>query len=133
MYENRIYEGVPAVLDGLAKGGCRLYVATVKPTVFAQRVVEHFGLDQWLSRTYGSELDGTRMDKVDLLRHLIEEERLDPGASVMVGDRHNDMEAARYHGIRAIGALWGYGSREELLEAGAEVLLRLPGELISAV
>ncbi len=130
MYENAVYAGVPEMLERLAGNGRTMFLATVKPTVFAERIVEHFGLARWLQRSYGSELDGTRIDKVDLLQYMIEQEGLDPADSAMVGDRHNDMEAARYHGMRAIGVLWGYGSREELVEAGAEELATSPEELV---
>ncbi len=133
MYENRVYEGVPGVLEHLDGNGHCLYLATVKPTVFAERIVAHFGLARWLRRSYGSELDGTRIDKVDLLQYIIDQEGLDPAACVMVGDRHNDMEAARYHGMRSIGVLWGYGSREELVTAGAEELVGTPAELLTVL
>lgn len=133
MYENAVYAGVPDMLERLAGSGCSLYLATVKPTVFAERIVAHFGLDRWLQRSYGSELDGTRIDKVDLLQYILDEERLGPADCVMVGDRHNDMEAARYHGVRAIGVLWGYGSEEELLEAGAEELVKAPADLLATL
>ena len=130
MYENVVYDGVPEMMELLSGNGHGLYLATVKPTVFAERIVEHFGLARWLHRSLGSELDGTRIDKVDLLQYIIDQEHLDPAQCVMVGDRHNDMEAARYHGMRAIGALWGYGSEQELLEAGAEEFVKTPAELM---
>jgi phosphoglycolate phosphatase len=131
MYENEVYDGIPEVLEQLAGNGSRLYLATVKPTVFAERIVEHFGLSGWLQRSYGSELDGTRIDKVELLQYMLDQEGLAAASCAMVGDRHNDMEAARYHGMRAIGALWGYGSREELVAAGAEELARTPADLVA--
>ncbi len=69
------------------------------------------------------------MDKVDLLGHIIECESLDPNYCIMVGDREHDMLAARYHGMPAIGVLWGYGTEAELLEAGAEALVAEPRQL----
>ena len=108
-----------------------MLLATAKPTVYAARIVEHFGISQWLRHSYGSELDGSNIDKVDLLQHIINEEQLDPANCVMVGDRKHDMYAARYHGMRAIGVLWGYGSETELLDAGAEHLAESPHEIQS--
>lgn len=133
MFENTVYDGIPGMLAKLSENGRRLFLATAKPGVFAERIVEHFGLSQWLQRSYGSELDGTRNDKVDLLQHIIDMEQLDPADCVMVGDRKYDMQAARYHGMRAIGVLWGYGSEAELLDAGAEVLIRMPKQLLKVL
>lgn len=122
LFENAVYEGIPQLLRGWRAKGKRLYLATSKPEVYAKRIVEHFRLDRYLSGVHGSELDGRRTDKVDLLEHVIRSEKLLPGECAMVGDRKQDVSAARYHGMRAIGVLWGYGSREELLAAGAECL-----------
>jgi len=129
MFENRVYPGVPQLLEHLASRNLRLLVATSKPEVFATRIVQHFGLDRWLGRVYGSELDGTRVDKVDLLQYLIECESLEPHHCIMVGDREHDMAAARYHGMAAVGVLWGYGSEPELLDAGADTLVCEPEQL----
>jgi phosphoglycolate phosphatase len=122
LFENAVYDGIPDLLRDWQSQGKKLYLATSKPRVFAQRIVEHFGLDRFLSGVHGSELDGRRSDKVDLLEHVIRHEQLRPGECAMVGDRKHDVAAARYHGMRAVGVLWGYGSREELLAAGAERL-----------
>ncbi len=130
LFENTVYEGVPELLSALAGAGHVLLLATAKPTVYASRIVEHFGMGQWLRHSYGSELDGSNTDKVDLLQHIIKEEQLDPANCVMVGDRKHDMHAARYHGMRSIGVLWGYGSKTELLDAGAEHLAESPHEIL---
>jgi len=108
---------------------CRLILATSKPFIYAQRIVEHFGLDHCLDAVYGSELDGRRTDKVDLLSYLLKQQRLSPTECHMAGDREHDMIAARYHGVGAIGVLWGYGTPTELLESGVETLVASPGEL----
>jgi phosphoglycolate phosphatase len=131
LFENTVYEGVTGLLAALSEQGHRMFLATAKPVVYARRIVDHFGLNRYLSHTYGSELDGTRTDKVDLLQYIVDQEDLDPGECAMVGDRKHDMIGARYHGMKAIGVLWGYGSREELLEAGAEHLAESPGELLN--
>lgn len=83
------------------------------------------------------DLDGTltdpREDKRDLLAHLFPSHGIDPARAVMVGDRDVDMAAARHHGAFALGALWGYGSREELAGAGAQALLDLPSRIPGAI
>jgi len=129
LFENEVYPGIPEVLGRLQQAGLRLYLATAKPLVYAQRIVEYFGLDSYLQACHGSELDGTRSDKVELLQFIVAQERLDSAHCAMVGDRRHDMEAARYHGMQAIGVQWGYGCDRELLTAGAEILLARPEEL----
>jgi phosphoglycolate phosphatase len=131
LFENEVYAGIPQVLSDLKKAGHQMFLATAKPHVYARRIVEHFGLNGFLQQSYGAELDGTRTDKVELIQYIIDEEGLDPQNCAMIGDRKHDMIGARYHGMQAIGVLWGYGSGEELLEAGAEVLLESPKELFT--
>jgi phosphoglycolate phosphatase len=130
LYENSVYDGIPEMLEKLRSQSIRLIVATAKPSVYAHRIIEHFGLDRWLDAVYGSELDGRRTDKVELLRHLLKQQQLGPDECQMVGDREHDMLAARYHGAGAIGVLWGYGTPLELLESGAETLVASPAELL---
>lgn len=127
--ENRVYPGVADALEALSRSGLRLLLATSKPQVYAARIVEHFGLARWLHSVHGSELDGRRSDKVELLAHVIRTEQLDPGACLMIGDREHDMRAARYHALFAAGALWGFGSARELRAAGAHWLLRRPRDM----
>ena len=107
----------------------RCYLATSKPGVYASRIVEHFELDQWLCGVYGSELDGTRTDKSDLLAHLLECESIDPGQTVMIGDRYHDVCGAKDNSLAALGVTWGYGSRNELQTAGAQAVVDTPGQL----
>ncbi len=130
LFENTIYDGIPELLETLVESGRHLYLATAKPIVYAKQIVKHFGLDQYITHSSGAEFDGTRSDKVDLLQYIIDQENLDPAKCVMVGDRKHDMIGARYHGMKAIGVLWGYGSEAELLEAGAEHLVESPVELL---
>jgi phosphoglycolate phosphatase len=129
LFENAPYEGIAEALGRLRAAGATLYVATSKPRVYAARIVRHFGLDAHFDAVHGCELDGTREDKRDLIAHLLACHGIDPAAAAMIGDRGVDMKAARHHGLHAIGALWGFGSREELLEAGAERLCASPAEL----
>lgn len=127
--ENAVYPGIEAALDTLHSAGAALFVATSKPTVFATRILEHFGLSRYFRRVYGSELDGARSNKIDLLRHVCAAENISGG--MMVGDRAQDIVAALAVGLTPVGALWGYGSREELEEAGARLLCLRPAALTS--
>jgi phosphoglycolate phosphatase len=133
LYENTVYDGIREALAGLAGTGATLFVATSKPQVYAERIVRHFALDAHFAAVHGCELDGTREDKRDLLAHLLPRHGIDPARASMIGDRGVDMAAARHHGVRAIGALWGFGSRAELEDAGAQALCASPRELASAL
>ena len=124
--ENAVYPGMEAALGELRSRGLALFVATSKPAVYAGRILEHFGLRHFFSAVYGSELDGTRSSKAQLLAYLLDRECLVPAETVVVGDRAQDVQAALAHRIRPLGALWGYGSREELAAAGAVAFCERP-------
>ena len=125
--ENVVYAGIADTLVELAARGARMYVCTAKPETFARRIVLQFGLAPHLRAVYGADLAGRFDDKSALMAHLIATEAVDPAAAAMIGDRHHDIRAARANGVRAVGVLWGYGSREELAEADA--LCADPAEL----
>ena len=129
LFENAVYPEIPAALGVLCDSGAILFVATSKPTIFAERIVEHFGLGNHIRAVYGSELDGTRSDKTELIAHILKAEALSPAATCMVGDRKYDMIGAKGNAVFAVGALWGYGSRRELIEAGAAAVCESPVEL----
>ena len=131
LYENEVIPGIPQLLADLGAAGLPLYVATSKPRVFAVRILDHFGLSPSFVAIHGSELDGTRADKRDLLRHVVAAEGLAAGACVMVGDREHDVIGAGGVGMATIGVRWGYGDDRELLEAGAAALVDRPGEIVA--
>lgn len=126
LFENRVYPGIPGALDTLG-AKYRLCLATAKPHAYATRITEHFGLNRHLFAEFGPELDGTRNDKGELLAHALETLDLDPGACVMVGDRHHDSDAAKAVGMASIAVTWGYGSPEE--HAGADRICEAPDAL----
>jgi phosphoglycolate phosphatase len=127
LFENSLYPDIPAVLATLAQSPRRLFVATSKPHVFASRIIEHFGLAGHFERVFGSELDGTRVHKADLLAYALAETGVDPSQALMIGDRSHDVVGAIANGIDAVGVTYGYGSGEELIEAGAISLCASPG------
>lgn len=130
LFENRVYPDVPPLLKNLKQVGCALFIATSKPSVFAERIIEHFELGQYFDHVYGTHLDGGLENKTDLLRFILDKERLDTAHTAMVGDRSHDMVAAKANGISAVGITWGYGSRDELEKAGADALCVSPAELL---
>ena len=114
LYENRVFDGVETLLEALVAQGRTLYIATSKPTVFAEEIARHFGFDRYFTRIYGSELDGTRTNKVELIKHLMTLEGLDPAHTLMIGDRKHDLIGARDNGMDAAAVGYGFGSHEEL-------------------
>lgn len=126
IYENDLYPGIEELLDALSRAGVQLALATGKPLPFAERVLSHLGLRCRFAAVFGTGFDGTYSDKADLLSHALTELSLPPSLAVMVGDRSFDMQAAVSTGIYPLGALWGFGSREELLGAGARAIAETP-------
>ena len=133
LFENRVYDGVPEMLTRLRDAGFGLNLATSKPHVFASRITAHFGLDRWLDRVFGSELDGTRSGKTALLAQALAQTGTEPGQAVMLGDREHDIIGARNNGMTGVGALWGFGSEAELQTAGATLLATSPGDAASLI
>lgn len=131
--ENAIYPGIENTLSVLAKSGRRLFVATSKPSVYAERIIGHFKLTAYFERVFGSELDGRRSDKTDLLGYALQTMRVDPSQAIMVGDRSHDMIGARNNGMTAVGVLYGFGSKEELAGAGAHHVCTTPHALLDHV
>jgi len=124
-----LYDGVEALLPALTAAGLRLFLATSKRTVFAARILKHLGLARYFDGIYGSEPDGSRDHKSGLIADLLRLEGIRPDASAMVGDRRYDVAGAHANGLLAVGVLWGYGDREELEQAGADLVVSSPVEL----
>jgi phosphoglycolate phosphatase len=129
LFENRVYDGVPEMLDATARRARSMFVATAKPRHAAVRIVGHFELARHFAGVYGADPGGRFDAKIDLLAHLIESEVIQAKTSVMVGDRAGDILAAKVNGVRSIGALWGYGGSGELAGAGADLLCESPRAL----
>ena len=128
--DNRAFPGIPSMLAELASGGLALGLATSKLQRFADRIVAMFGLDHLFESVAGASADGSRLTKTAILAQALAGlGGPDPGTVAMIGDRSDDMEAAAAVGATAVGVTWGYGSREELIHAGAGVLVDSPSEL----
>ena len=131
LFENRVYDGIPALLSGLQDAGYTMCLATAKPHAYARRITAHFGLAGYLTHEFGPELDGTRNNKGDLLAHALSQTGFTAEQSIMIGDRHHDIDAARTVGMKAVGVTWGYGSLDEL--SMADAICDTPDELMSTI
>ena len=117
LFENEVYPKVVETLEKLQQHGYRLYVATAKPTIYAEQILVHFDLAKYFKKIYGSELTGERTNKGELITYLLVQENLDATATVMVGDREFDILGARQNGVKSIAVSYGYGTAEELAQA----------------
>ena len=120
IFENTVYDGFEELMKRLCDAGKTLIVATSKPEEFAKRITEHFGLAEYCSHVCGSNMDGTRCKKDEVVAYALKTAGVtDVSRAVMVGDREYDITGAAALGLDSIGVLYGYGSREELEAAGA--------------
>ncbi len=129
LFENEPYAGIHDTLAYLAGQGATLYVASSKPLVFVERILERYELAPFFNGVFGSELDGTRADKSELLEYALAITGVDVTISTMIGDREHDAIGARRNNLEFVGVLYGYGDREELKTAGAQRLATTHEEL----
>lgn len=118
IFENTLYEGVPALLESLKKSGKTLLVATAKPTVHAKRILMHENIADYFTEIVGSNLDGTRENKGEVIAYALDcLENPDKASILMIGDRMHDIIGARDNGLPAIAVGYGYGTSAELTAA----------------
>ena len=131
IFENGVYDGIPELLAELKNRGTRLILATAKPELFMHQIMERFDLAQYFDFMAGCTIDEKRAEKEEVIAYVLETQGITDLSNVaMVGDRENDIRGARLNGITAVGVLFGYGSREELVSAGAELLAETPRQLL---
>ncbi|WP_445634365.1 HAD family hydrolase [Nostoc sp. DSM 114161] len=126
LFENSLYPLIIETLKAIKLAGYKTFVATSKPHIYARRIIEHFSLSLLFDGVYGSELDGTRSAKADLISHILLTEKLSPSSVVMIGDRKHDIIGAKRNNITAIGVTYGYGTEEELKTHGADFIAHCP-------
>lgn len=130
MYENLLFDGVPALLGALRERGKTLYIVTSKPTHFAVPIAAHFGIDGFFTQIIGANMDLTNTDKPTLVRQAVElHPAAAPASFVMIGDREHDIIGARANGIAGIGVTYGAGTPGELAEARASHIVNSVAEL----
>ncbi len=130
IFENKLYPDITEMLDTLVKSGAILYVATSKPTVFAQQVLQHFNIDRFFTTIAGSNLDGTRVDKSEVIDFVLSNNGdIVKNRAVMVGDRKHDIIGARTCGLESVAVTYGYGSPTELTTAEPTFMVNSVGEL----
>lgn len=130
IYENFVYENFEKILSSLKQKDKTLIIATSKPTVFAEKILEHFNLTKYFDFICGSNLDGTRTKKADVIKYILDKHNIyNHSEVIMVGDRKYDVHGAKEVGIDCIGVLYGYGTYEELYNSGADYIVKDIDEL----
>lgn len=133
LFENTVFPDVQTTLAVLQHQGFQLFLATAKPIIYARQIMQHFELDQFFTELYGSELNGDRTNKGDLIAYILEQQQLKSTECLMVGDREHDILGARRHGIETIAVEYGYGSPEELDEAQPKARIQQFSQLLEHV
>lgn len=124
--ENEVYTGIASLLRSLKKNGCKIAITTAKPQAFAEKIARKFGFEPYLDALIGPGMDNTHASKAWIVKKAIEQLG---GVPVMIGDRCYDVEGGKENGIDTIGVCYGYGTREELEEAGATHIAETVEEL----
>ena len=123
MFENQLYPDIVSLLEELKVAGIRLVIATSKPEKFAKQIVEYFGIEHYFEVIAGASLDNSRTSKEDVISYAITQLNPHSSSIIMIGDRKHDIQGAHANYLPAIGILYGYGTREELEEAGADFII----------
>lgn len=131
MFENKLYEDIPALLAHLKQQGYILTIATSKPTVFAEQIIKYFQLESYFDLVVGSHLDGSRSAKGEIIAEVLQQlDSYPKDQFIMIGDRKYDLIGARENQIDAIGVTYGFGSLEELKNEEATYIVDHVNDLL---
>lgn len=131
LFENSVYDGIPEMLEKLKEKGVKIALATSKPYEFSIKILKHFDLYKYFDFFGAATMDGRISKKEDVISTLLNEMGAQNKDEIlMVGDRYHDIEGAKANDLKSAGVLWGYGSKEELQNAGAEYILSEPFEIL---
>ena len=134
VFEASVYDGIPELLDALKKAGKTLIVASSKPEEFVIQVLQKFDLYKYFDCVAGATMDTGRVKKDDVIAYAMEKFSVtDPTDAVMIGDREFDVFGGKKFGMKTVGVTFGYGTLEELKNAGADVTVNSPKELFSVL
>ena len=129
IFENKIYPGIADMLKVLKEAGCKISIASSKPTVLVERILDHFDIRKYFDSVVGSNLDGTRTKKEEVVEEALRQLACVKEKTAMVGDRKFDIEGARAFGLTGVGVSFGYAQENELEEAGADYIVDSVEEL----
>ncbi len=124
IFELELYDGIIDLLKYLKASGKKIILATSKPEIYAEKIALHFGFKDYFDNISGALLDGSRIEKDDIIRYALERVGVSVVSEcIMIGDTSYDVLGAKAFGMDSIGVTYGYGSREELADAGATYIV----------
>lgn len=127
--EHEVYPGIAGLIEDLASESRTLAIVTTKMRAQARRIIDHLPFGHHFHEVYGPGGDGHHSEKAEMIARALADFGVAPAHAVMIGDRHFDIDGARHNGVRGLGVAWGFGSREELEQAGADAIAATPAEL----
>lgn len=136
IFENKIYKGIPELLKELHERGCKISIASSKPTILVERILDYFDIAKYFDYVVGSEMDGRRTKKEEVVEEALRQmvpENVDRRDVAMIGDRKFDIEGARAFGLTGIAVSYGYAPEGELEAAGADYIVDSVEELKNAL
>ena len=133
IFENKVYDGIPNLLNELEASGIKIILATSKPEEFAKRILAHFNLDKYFDFVAGATMDSSRVKKGDVIAYALKESGCSAENAVMIGDKMHDILGAKENGLASIGVLFGYGSKEELENAEADYIAETVDDIIKFI
>ena len=126
MFENRLYDGIKEMLISLKTAGHTSIVVTGKPEVYSRQIIEHFGLNEYFCDIFGPSLSNTEESKIELIERAVKKFGSD---AVMIGDRKFDISGGKYHNLKTIAVLYGFGTKEELEASNPDYIVSSVKEL----
>lgn len=132
IYENKLYDGIPELLEVLKKNNKKIVLATSKPEVYARQILQYFKIDKYFDFAAGADFEETRVNKGDVIKYALQEANItDVSKVIMVGDREHDIIGAKENNIKSVGVLYGFGDVIELTQARAEYIVKDTEELLN--
>ena len=134
IFENKVYDGIPALLQELKIAGKKLILATSKPEKFAKQILDHFDLSKYFDFVAGASMDESRNKKADVIRYALDSLHItDTSRVLMIGDREQDVTGAKKCGLDSLGVLYGYGDLAEHTSAGATYIAENVADILKYV
>lgn len=136
LFENKVYPDIPELLTELKNRGKHLLVATSKPELYSVKILEHFGLSKYFEHICGCNMDETRSTKTEVIEYALQLANISVNQKksvLMIGDRMHDIIGAKENNLDSCGVLFGYGSEDELKNAGANYIIKTPKDLLSII
>jgi len=127
--EHEVYDGIPDLIRALTDAGHALAVVTTKPEPQARKILDHLPFGAAFARLYCADAGQAHSEKAKMIARALVDFGAEAKRTAMIGDRHFDIEGARANQVRGYGVAWGFGSVEELREAGADAIVHVPAEL----